>query len=381
MQTRRPLIQSRSLRRGFTLIELLVVISIIATLMALILPAIQSAREAARRTQCLNHLKNISFAAINLAETKKGVFGPSGVYVGVNADASADGSRETIFAGHSWVLSLLPHLEQQAVYDRWNFALPFNSGTNIAVGLYNFEVLTCPNDDTSVGLNGGLSYVANCGIGDINFDVLTTTPASSTDYGHSFSVEPIAWDGVTALSPQNVSIGQDLGVFWANIECDTPPAASAASPASLTNRASANVGRIYDGSGNTIMFTENIHAGADSLTGSKTWADPSIRSCGFLFPVTAAGGTPVVGALQNYADTTLGSPFPNRYKIAVDGSAPFPNSRHTGIVVTAFCDGSVKPLDENIDASVYVRLLTRAGSEQRAISGFVPETPLSGNSF
>jgi prepilin-type N-terminal cleavage/methylation domain-containing protein len=383
MQTRRSPLQSKSTRRGFTLIELLVVISIIATLMALILPAIQSAREAARRTQCQNNLKNITLAAINFAEAHRGILPSSGTYIGVNADNSSDGSRETIFPSRSWVLDLLPYMDQQAVYDRWNMAAAFNVGTNIAVAQYNFEVLTCPNDNSSVGQNGGLSYVANCGVGDANIDITTVTPNSPATYGHSFAVEPIVWDGGAALSQQNVKISQDLGVFWANIECDTPPAAGAQSPAALTNRASSNVGRIYDGAQNTIMFTENVNAGADALTGSKTWADPSIRSCGFIFPVVTGSVTPSPGALQNFADNaSFGvSPFINRAKVAVDGAAPFPNSKHIGIIVASFCDGTVRTLDENIDGSVYVRLITPSGAQPRSIPGFVPEVPLSGNSF
>ena len=118
MQTHRSLSMAKSVRRGFTLIELLVVISIIATLMALILPAIQSAREAARRTQCQNNLKNITLASMGYAESHKGYFAPSGTYPGYDLDAN--GSLETIIAGHSWVLNLLPHMEQQALFDRWN---------------------------------------------------------------------------------------------------------------------------------------------------------------------------------------------------------------------------------------------------------------------
>ena len=69
MQSRRHTAASRKTRRGFTLIELLVVISIIATLMSLILPAIQNAREAGRRTQCLNNIRNVTVACLNFASS------------------------------------------------------------------------------------------------------------------------------------------------------------------------------------------------------------------------------------------------------------------------------------------------------------------------
>ncbi len=71
MQSRRHTAASKKTRRGFTLIELLVVISIIATLMSLILPAIQNAREAGRRTQCLNNIRNVTVATLNFASSNK----------------------------------------------------------------------------------------------------------------------------------------------------------------------------------------------------------------------------------------------------------------------------------------------------------------------
>jgi prepilin-type N-terminal cleavage/methylation domain-containing protein len=147
MQTRRSFILSKSTRRGFTLIELLVVISIIATLMALILPAIQSAREAARRTQCLNNLRGITTAAMAYAEANKGRLPASGTYLGVDSDA--DGLRDTVVAARSWAVDLLPNLDQLAVYERWNRGAAFHVGGNVSVGQVNIPVLTCPVDTTS----------------------------------------------------------------------------------------------------------------------------------------------------------------------------------------------------------------------------------------
>lgn len=384
MQTRRSLILSKTSRRGFTLIELLVVISIIATLMALILPAIQQAREAGRRTQCLNNLKNVTLASISFAEAHRGVLPASGTYGGVDSDAN--GSRDQIFASHSWVVDLLPYLDAVAVYEQWNFSAPFTS--NAGMASKNFAVLTCPNDETSVGKDGGLSYVANCGVGNVDIDVLPATVAAGaqtpTAYGHSFAIEPIAWDGGTALSSANVDITQETGLFWPTILCDTPVSLSPpAVPALSTNTrsSSANISRIYDGGANTIMFTENIHAGVDSVSGVRTWANPSVRSSGFILPVAPAAGITMAG-LTGYVSTGIvGSPYPNRLKNASDGSAPFPNSRHVGIVVTSFADGTARTLNDNIEAIIYAKLITPSGSRIRSFNGSFEEEPLSGTEF
>jgi prepilin-type N-terminal cleavage/methylation domain-containing protein len=382
MQTRRSPILSKTSRRGFTLIELLVVISIIATLMALILPAIQQAREAGRRTQCLNNLKNITLASISFAEAHRGVLPASGTYGGVDSDAN--GSRDQIFASHSWVVDLLPYLDAVAVYEQWNFNAPFTS--NAGMASKNFAVLTCPNDDTSVGKDGGLSYVANCGVGDVDIDVLPGTVAAGaqtpTAYGHSFAIEPIGWNG-TALSSENVDLTQETGLFWPTVLCDTavstsPPVVPALS--SNTRNSSANISQIYDGGANTIMFTENIHAGADTVANVKTWANPSVRSGGFIFPVAPAAGITMAG-LTGYVDSSLGSPYPNRLKNAADGSAPFPNSRHIGIVVTSFADGTARTLNESIEGVVYAKLITPSGSKIRSFNGNFEEVPLSGTEF
>jgi len=385
MQTRRTLVLSKSPRQGFTLIELLVVISIIATLMALILPAIQSAREAARRTQCQNNLKNIALAAISNAEAHKGVLCPSGTYRGVNADASPDGSREAVLVGHSWVLDLLPYLDNQAVYERWDTSNAFFLGGNVAVGNFNIEVLTCPNDESAAGQDGGLSYVANCGVGDTAIDVLNidtgtgrAAPAAAADYGHCFAAEPFSWG--TGNPQSDVDLSQELVVFSPFIECDTPAFAGVQAPSQLTKRASINVGKIYDGAANTIMFTENIMAGADSITGSRTWADPSVRSCGFILPIVPSSSM-TFASLPVTTAAPLGNPFINRQKNGVEGAAPFPNSRHIGIIVAAMCDGTVRTLDENLDPGVYARLVTPGGARPRTIVGFAPEEPLSSNDF
>ena len=127
--------------RGFTLIELLVVIAIIGILVALLVPAVQAAREAARRMQCTNNLKQIGVALHSYHDSQRsfpvGAFAPHHVRP---ADQNAV----------SWRASILPQLEQSALYNAFNFSVPLNSEESGAMGytawMTNVNVWLCPSE-------------------------------------------------------------------------------------------------------------------------------------------------------------------------------------------------------------------------------------------
>lgn len=121
---------SRSWRRGFTLVELLVVIAIIGVLVALLLPAVQAAREAARRSQCSNNLKQIGLAMHNYVDVHK-VF-PAGSFPDTKVNA--------------WPM-LLPFIEQSTVYDTWDFTLNTNDTSTVNTEAKNTIISTyiCPS--------------------------------------------------------------------------------------------------------------------------------------------------------------------------------------------------------------------------------------------
>src|SRR5262249_44778504 len=105
----------RAARHGFTLIELLVVIAIIAVLIGLLLPAVQSAREAARRAQCVNNLKQITLAMHNY-ESSDGTF-PMGAWRQIVTQGSVAG---WYYGGSSCFLAMTPYLEQAVIFNAYN---------------------------------------------------------------------------------------------------------------------------------------------------------------------------------------------------------------------------------------------------------------------
>lgn len=139
-----PSLVRRARSNGFTLVELLVVIAIIGILVALLLPAIQAAREAARRISCQNSLKNLALATLNYENQKKAL--PPATSARLNGERIAN-----LHQNHqiSWIVRVLPNLEEQALYDRWKLGpmdTAFNQDTNLRPESVQPDILLCPSD-------------------------------------------------------------------------------------------------------------------------------------------------------------------------------------------------------------------------------------------
>lgn len=157
---RRQLPTKHSLARpGFTLVELLVVIAIIGILVALLLPAVQAAREAARRTQCQNQLKQL-LTGIHLFNDSKGAF-PGCMEPGYTRVPATD-------FRHSYVPYIFPYIDEQAVHDQYNFNVAWNAGSNVLLTRHvsqrlDFPILLCPTTEHIT--TAMLDYAAICGPG------------------------------------------------------------------------------------------------------------------------------------------------------------------------------------------------------------------------
>ena len=135
---------------GFTLVELLVVIAIIGILIGLLMPAVQAAREAGRRMTCSNHLKQIGLALQNYANLRN-AFPPGATITssyGPDSKVSFDPWSEAASTwsnmhGTSWILEILPHMEQMTLYKQWNFKKSVVGNKQIAST--DIEILYCPS--------------------------------------------------------------------------------------------------------------------------------------------------------------------------------------------------------------------------------------------
>ena len=165
--------QRRAGRQGFTLVELLVVIAIIGVLVALLLPAVQAAREAARRAQCQNSLHNLALAVLNY-ESAQGALPQS-------SDGEVDEIRVELYTGSqlSWIVRILPQMEQQGLYDQIDLSKSFDVyknedvNTNATPELAQPAPLLCPSDEAFGRFYGGpglrISYAGKRTLGKANY--------------------------------------------------------------------------------------------------------------------------------------------------------------------------------------------------------------------
>ena len=365
-----------SSRSAFTLIELLVVISIIAVLMALILPAVQSAREAARRTQCLNRMRQIALGIHGFAARSKS--GQLPAYGTWGDDIATSAASTQPAAMWSWVVDILPFIDKRDLYDRWDFNLRHSNGVNdVLIQTSNMKVLTCPDDDSASDRNGALSYVVNAGYAGIDsLDELNRASGWGNSNGnyHEHDNVKIDWNSNGTIGDaDDDELTHRSGVMWREVVHRVKGKFDAKRNQSLS------LHEIYDGQSQTLLITENLHAGGlDSP--AQMWGDPDARSCTFVLPIQRMSG----GGPSYYENPPVDPLFPksriNGARDGNEGRSPWPSSNHPGGVCASFCDGSTKFLSEDIDLLVYKRIISPAGARPNP-NGVVSQAILGDGDF
>jgi prepilin-type N-terminal cleavage/methylation domain-containing protein/prepilin-type processing-associated H-X9-DG protein len=325
-------------RRGFTLIELLVVIAIIAVLIALLLPAVQAAREAARRAQCVNNLKQIGLALANY-ESSNGCYpygsalentGPNCIY-GVN----------TFHNGSSMFVRMLPNLEQQALFNAWNFWFISDTTQNTTVAGTGLKVLWCPSDATVYGVTAVVPTPNH-----LMWDG-TTNAHAFTSYAGCVGTFPNGSTNTSANFLQEIS--QYNGMFYYIGYPTLVPTVNPNPGFNPGSISSVTVAGVTDGTSNTIGVGERAHGkcpnvtepdGNNDITDNQYWYSSNRSHSLFttLFPINAwkyvADDDAVGGATDDIYSNSAGSFHP--------GGANF-----------LFMDGSVRFLKDTISTWPY----------------------------
>jgi prepilin-type N-terminal cleavage/methylation domain-containing protein/prepilin-type processing-associated H-X9-DG protein len=308
--------------RGLTLIELLVCISIIAILIALLLPAVQSAREASRRAQCQNNLKQIGLA-INGHHESHNAFPP-----GFKLN---DATRDLLTPGWGWGALILEHLEQTPLYNSEN----------------QVEHISGPSQTTTTRVHLS-SFLC---------------PSSITNAAFDFGYNSGGFIGLEALAPaQYVASSGQVSVGYEDKKQDANIRHAGSGVFFINSRTSTR--DIADGTTSTIMVGERSSDVADatwvgvpwmyfSLCTKQTW---SLKSC-------VSSMFAVLGRTGPATDIYDGDPPSGNVLNSPSSGADGFGSKHPGGSNFLFCDGSVRFIKQTITRSTLDALSTRSGGE------------------
>lgn len=317
---------SRRSRLGFTLVELLVVIAIIGVLVALLLPAVNSARGSARRTECINNQRNLGQAVLQYATAKNRI--PA-----ANQNLNIKGTNVPV----GWTYPIMPMVEQQAVrdlIDEFGISSSGKLGPSTNAPSSNQQdapqiaTFTCPADPPLDQSSPQLNYAANSGIEDVANNSTDLEVAADGAFSRRFM------PGVPADNPTRYKFENDLS-------------------------------RISQGDGTTttILLSENVR--------STTWNDGTEWNNGVIWDP----------ALPRPAGSDYRFNQKDSLKVDVkDGNATgggrtilevelrTPSSKHKGGFAATFCGGNVRFLTQQMDKQVYARLMTSSGSNNSALT-------------
>jgi type II secretory pathway pseudopilin PulG len=317
-------------------VELLVVIAIIGILVALLLPAIQAARDAARRAQCGNNLRQIGLAVLNFESTKKTL--PQG---SMTTKVNLPGPYLT-----TWTIDILPYMEEQQVYDLWDRSVELEHANNKELRETFVATYLCPNDDRKTEL------------------IIPETGPGGAEIGANFEYAPGSYRAMSGYS-----LGEVGEHYWDNpLNCSFinsmklplpwrgPMHTGAREVTSVQRKLlPVKIRQMTDGLSRTLLVGEHhsiTRPGRHTLWAyaytsyNQSSAFPESRT---LIPdlsqCEAIGGGGVHTCLRGWGSLHAG------------GSIQF-----------AFSDGSVRPIHSNIDMTLFVAAATIANGEAESLA-------------
>jgi prepilin-type N-terminal cleavage/methylation domain-containing protein len=300
---------------GFTLVELLVVIAIIGVLVALLLPAVQMARESANRMSCSNNMKQVGLALHNFHDTNKAL-----------------PPHRLTFNYLTWPVMVMPFIEQQPLYDRFNIRASYASQPADVVQT-NVEAYVCPSRRATPAIS----------IGEPTQPIDPVQDGATGDYGGNAG-DNAGWDNGPSASkpaPNGVFVHGQMTTVGGLIQ---------------TFKYDINFASISDGLSNTILIGEKaVDVSAVNHGGGE--GDGPIYS-GTAVCYTARTGGAFAGTIAQ--SIRLPPPGPGTY--------PIWGSFHPGVCQFTLCDGSVRQIVTTLDQNTLHRLSVR--DDGKPVDGF-----------
>ncbi len=355
----------RSPRGAFTLIELLVVIAIIAVLVSLLLPAVQQAREAARRSQCKNNLKQIGLAFHNFESS----FG----YLPSSLRPPTAGTVR-----FSVLTALLPYLDQGSIFDLYNQQINWSAGTNVPLSQTVLPVFVCPSDPLGGALDGIPDNPATWG----------QDTAASSAYSPIYGISPLVYSsGLTTLTQPALytdPASQFAPPLLTYVPGFFPKNATIDPQTGLHTKQGKKFKDVRDGLSNTIAIAESAGRPGVWRKGQQWGSLPGdrVNAGGWARPASdimiygeKADGSDLLGTVAINATNGrdigpndplyAGASYPYTvapYAFGVHGTSS-PYAFHAGGAQFTFGDGSVRSISASVNFNVFLSLVTPAGGE------------------
>ena len=333
----------RHARRGFTLVELLVVIAIIGTLVALLLPAVQSARETARGNTCRNNMKQLQLALTNMDSTLKRlpgyveeIFNPNGAKSGTPAMFTSSYARRA-----SWVVRVFPYMEENPLWDTWSNTFGVNPPAPA------IAALNCPSNVAETPDAPTLAYVGNAG----------WAFSDNGTYGRNAGPDKSEHgaNGIFFDNNKNTNIG--------------PTDGREGNP-----KIQMSLAQVVDGTTKTLMLSENLHtlywcfepisSGTGYVQNDASSVPDTKDLFGFVWK-NHPGVNDRINGDKNYDKASSPDKVNASNPQLAFASDPttyetyaYPSSNHPGGVNVAFCGGAIRMMAESIDPVIYGQIMT-----------------------